>query len=444
VLRFIVALLASLLGVNPILAHDVPSELRIHAFVKPEGERLDVLVRVPLALLLNLDLPKRGPGYLELSQLDEGLARAVAATAKDIEFLEDGRPLTLTRGRGRISLPSDRSFESFDSAIALIHGPRLPDAADVFWNQGYFDAHLEYRIASPHSSFAIDFHPAPGMRDRLKIELRYRTPEGSVRAYELQTGSGMVVLDPRWHQAAWSFVKSGFLHIPEGTDHLLFLICLILPFRRIDWALIGVITSFTVAHSITLIAAAFGFVPSAGWFPPLVEALIAASILYMAAENIVRPAIKHRWALAGLFGLVHGFGFSFTLASQLQFTGSHLLLSLLAFNLGIELGQLLVLALAVPVLALLAQSRTIEPRWIVIIISAVVLHTAWHWVGDRAEALRRAASWDLDTPAILAMVIGAVVLLLACSWSSESRIRSPSARRRLYDEHDGVPAVTRE
>ena len=281
------------------------------------------------------------------------------------------------------------------------------------------------------------------MRDRLKIEVRYRTPEGIVRAYELPTGSGPVVLDPRWHQAAWSFVKSGFLHILEGTDHLLFLICLILPFRRIDWPLVGVITSFTVAHSITLIAAAYGFVPSGDWFSPLVETLIAASILYMAAENIVRANTQHRWVLSGLFGLVHGFGFSFMLASQLQFAGSHLLLSLLAFNVGIELGQLLVLALAMPVLGIIAQSRTVQPRWIAVIISAIVFHTAWHWLGDRAETLKKAASWQLDTPVVVALIVGLVLLLLAYSWSNGRGSGSLSDRRRSL-EHDATRAIARE
>ena len=404
-----------------------------------------MLVRVPLALLLNVDLPKRGPGYLELSQMDEALARAVAATAKDIEFLEDGRRLTLARGVGRISSPSDRSFESFASAFASIHGPRLTDSTDVFWNQGYFDAHLEYRIVSAHSSIAIDFHPARGMRDRLKIEIRYRTPDGIVRAYELPTGSGPVVLDPRWHQAAWSFVQSGFMHILNGADHLLFLVCLILPFRRIDWRLVGVITSFTVAHSITLIAAAYGVVPFGDWFPPFVEALIAASILYMAAENIVHPNTQQRWVLAGLFGLVHGFGFSFMLTSQLQFAGSHLLLSLLAFNVGIELGQLLVLAIALPVLGLIAQSRAVDPRWIILIISAVVFHTAWHWLGDRAETLKNAAALELDTSTLVVIALGLLLLVGAVSWSIKRWSIALVSRNRTRSPEDlAAPAVARE
>ena len=79
---------------------------------------------------------------------------------------------------------------------------------------------------------------------------------------------GLVRLDPRWYQAALRFVVSGFWHIIEGIDHLLFLCCLVIPFRRLR-PLVIIVTSFTVGHSISLIASAFGFVPDALWFPPL-------------------------------------------------------------------------------------------------------------------------------------------------------------------------------
>ena len=79
------------------------------------------------------------------------------------------------------------------------------------------------------------------------------------------------------------------------------------------------------------------------WFPPLIETLIAASIVYMAIENITGAHLQRRWVVTFAFGLVHGFGFSFALRESLQFAGSHLLTSLLAFNVGVELGQLLVL-----------------------------------------------------------------------------------------------------
>ena len=105
------------------------------------------------------------------------------------------------------------------------------------------------------------------------------------------------------------------------------------PFRRFR-ALVPIVTGFTVAHSVTLIASAYDMAPNTLWFPPLVETLIAVSIVYMAFENIVAAGsgdatrIRRRWVVAFGFGLVHGFGFSFALRETLQFAGSHLLTSL--------------------------------------------------------------------------------------------------------------------
>src|SRR5205085_598034 len=107
-----------------------------------------------------------------------------------------------------------------------------------------------------------------------------------------------------------------------------FLFCLVIPFRRV-WTLVPIVTSFTVAHSITLISAAYGYAPGALWFQPLIETLIAMSIVYMALENIAVTAPRRRWIVTFLFGLVHGFGFSFGLQHTMQFAGSHLLMSLL-------------------------------------------------------------------------------------------------------------------
>ena len=162
----------------------------------------------------------------------------------------------------------------------------------------------------------------------------------TVRAFEFVGDPGLVRLDPHWYQAALNFVKLGFFHILDGTDHLLFLFCLVIPFRSLR-KLIPVVTSFTVAHSITLIASAYNLAPDFLWFPPLIETLIAMSIVYMALENIVGGiGVQRRWMITFGFGLVHGFGFSFALRQTLQFAGSHLLTSLLSFNIGVELGPI--------------------------------------------------------------------------------------------------------
>ena len=421
-MRFLAAFAALLLAAPPPAgAHEVAGELRIHAIVKPEGERLRVLVRVPLELLLNQNLPKRGPGYLDLSAAQAAAPKVIAATARELVFFEDGERLALAHGEGRFSPPSDQSFESFEQAFALLSGPRLPAATDIFWNQGYFDAYLEYPARSPQAGFAVDFHVSPGLGERLKLDLRFLPPGGALRAFEIPTASGRVELDPRWYQAAASFTRSGFAHILDGLDHLLFLLCLVLPFRRISWTLVAVITSFTVAHSVTLISAAYGMVPRAAWFPPLVETLIAASIIYMAIENLLRPNLRWRWLVTALFGLVHGFGFSFLLRNQLQFAGDHLLLSLLAFNVGIELGQLAFIALAIPLLGLLLRAAPHSERVVVAIISAFVAHAAWHWLAERWDALGK-VEWPAPEPATLLLWILLLAALAGLAWALLVRV----------------------
>jgi len=287
----------------------------------------------------------------------------------------------------------------------------LPEDTAIFWNQTLLDVLFDYPIQSEQSRFSI--HPGLGRLGlRVVTVLRFLPPNGAVRAFEFTGDPGIVRLDPRWHQAALRFVDLGFFHILSGTDHLLFLLCLVIPFRRLG-ALIPVVTAFTIAHSITLIASAYNFVPHLLWFSPLIETLIAASIVYMALENIVGGStLQRRWMMAFGFGLVHGFGFSFALREALQFAGSHLLASLLAFNIGVEIGQLLVLVLLVPALQLLF-SRAVPERTGTIILSALVAHTGWNWMLDRGSILRQYRfEWPVLGSALLAGALRSLVFLL--------------------------------
>lgn len=251
------------------------------------------------------------------------------------------------------------------------------------------------------------------MSGRLSMMTRFITPDGVVRAYEVRPDSGHVVLDPRWHQATWIFIKSGFFHIWSGIDHLLFLLCLVIPFHRSNLRkLLPVITAFTIAHSITLIGSAYDLAPTGDWFPALVETLIAASIVYMALENIIVANLRRRWLITGAFGLVHGFGFSYGLKQNFQFAGDHLLLSLFSFNVGVEIGQLLVLLIVLPVLYLLFR-HLVEARIGMLILSALLAHTGWHWMVERAEGLRSVAWPVFDAATLVMLARGALVLLLA-------------------------------
>lgn len=418
------------------IAHDIPNDVTVQAFVKPSGQRLQLLVRVPLRAMRDIDFPSRGAqNYLDVPRVESMLPDAATLWISDfIRVYEGDARLPKPRVAAvRLSVPSDKSFASFDEALAHVE-QRLPYDTDVFWNQLLFDVLFEYPIQSDQSRFSI----APGGLGRLGLRvvtaLRFMPPNGSVRAFEFDGDPGLVRLDPEWYQAALRFVDLGFHHILDGTDHLLFLFCLVIPFRRFG-ALIPVVTAFTVAHSITLIASAYNLAPDVLWFPPLIETLIAISIVYMALENIVGGStIQRRWMITFGFGLVHGFGFSFALRQTMQFAGSHMLTSLLSFNIGVELGQLLVLVILIPLLEMLFKFVVAE-RMGTIILSALVAHTGWHWMTERWDKLSQYRfEWPVLDAAFLAGVLRwlmALVILAALVWlvnvlgrRSEPRVES--------------------
>jgi hypothetical protein len=415
------------LGLSRLAAHDIPNDVLVQVFVKPEPQHLVLLVRAPLAAMRDVEIPTRGPGYLDLSLADRVLRDAATVwLADNISVYENGTRLPAPRLLAlQVSLPSDRSFQSFEEASGHIGGSPLAAATDLYWNQALLDVRLDVPMTSTRPQLAIQPTFAR-LGVRVLTTIRFLPPGGAVRGLEYAGDPGLILLDPRWYQAARQFVGLGFEHILHGADHLLFLTCLVIPFRRFR-QLVLVVTAFTVAHSTTLIASALGHAPDALWFPPLIETLIAASIVYMALENIVgATSVQRRWIMTFVFGLVHGFGFSFALRRTLQFAGAHLLMSLLSFNVGVELGQLLVLVLLVPLLQALFRFVVAE-RMGTIVLSALVAHTAWHWLLDRADQLRQ-YEWSVPD---LTLLLSAVRWLIAATvvaagvWLARELIRRP-------------------
>lgn len=173
------------------------------------------------------------------------------------------------------------------------------------------------------------------------------------------------------------FIGQGVLHILGGIDHLLFVLSLVIVIRQ--WGqLAAVITSFTIAHSVTLAAGALGL---ARLSPRLVEPMIALSIVYVAIENVVRLAPRARVGVTFAFGLIHGFGFSSVLA-DLGLARAQLVPALLGFNLGVEAGQLLVVAPLFP-LVLWLQRHGQAYRRARIGVNAAVAALACIWFVQR-------------------------------------------------------------
>jgi hypothetical protein len=419
--RTSVVFIALLLALIPVRssAHEIPGDVQVQMFLKPEGQRLNVLVRAPLQSIPQTGWPERAPGQLDLDRADRQLrSAATTAIASQLAVFEADRPL----GEPRIvaviaSLPSDRSFDGYELALAHVTGPPLPGDLDFVTQQGLMDVLLEYDIESQASAFSL--HPKfMHLGATVNTTLRFLPPDRPERIFSLRNDPGLVRLDPRWFHVAGRFAVEGFVHMLEGMDPVLFLFCLILPFRRLP-QLLRIVTAFTIAHSITLIASAYDMAPDALWFAPLVQTLIAASIVYLALENIIGPGLERRWIIAFAFGLVHGFGFSFALRQSLQFAGPHVLASVVSFNIGIEIGQVLVLLIFLPILGAIFR-YVIDERLGTIILSAVVTHTAWHWLTERFAAFRR---YRLEAPVLDAAFFAAllrwmmlVVIVAGAAW----------------------------
>ncbi len=419
-----------------ITAHEVPNEVTVFGFVRPEGQTLRLLIRAPLKSMRDIDVPLQPNGYLDFTRMEAAERHAAQVWIRDfVHLYENGAELPLADITAtRTSLPSDRSFENYDTALAnILTGAKLDNGTEIYWDNGMLDVLFEVPIASDQSDFAI----LPGLTRlglQVNIVLRFLQPGKAERAFDVHADTGVVHLDPRWHQAFYLFAREGFFHILDGTDHLLFLLCLVIPYRRLK-PLAIVITSFTVAHSVTLIASAFGMAPDSLWFPPLIETLIAVSIVYMAFENIVGATLQRRWMVTFGFGLVHGFGFSFLLRERLQFAGDHLVASLLAFNVGVEIGQLAVLLVAIPALSL-AFRYVIEERIGTILVSALVAHTAWHWATDRGSQLLTYRFPELSLAGLAAgvrllmvVVAAAGLVWLMSLWIGKPRLTGGSNER---------------
>ena len=230
------------------------------------------------------------------------------------------------------------------------------------------DALLERRLiecgATGLAGKQIDF---PGLEQTLSdVLVRVEFADSSVFTNLVKASHPWVVVEgsPSAWALAWQYLELGVTHILFGFDHLLFVLALLLIVQ--GWRrLLATVTAFTVAHSITLAAATLGFVRVAG---PPVEATIALSIVFLASELIKvhrgQPSLTARapWLVAFAFGLLHGFGFAGAL-TNVGLPQAEIPLALLTFNLGVELGQIMFVFMALAAVWLLGRIRKDWPTW---------------------------------------------------------------------------------
>jgi hydrogenase/urease accessory protein HupE len=275
-----------------------------------------------------------------------------------------------------ISFPFDIPLSAAAKDVALLF--------DVFRVVG--EAHsilgvFEYRGTSTQVVFNVaepDFlfdvaYAAPG--GKAGVEVPPVQPQGAPPGPQDAGGRRSNASD----SPGWDYFVKGIGHILTGYDHLSFLLALLVVSRLRP--LVAIVTSFTVAHSITLLLGAFEIVKLPSRF---IECAIALTIVYVAAENLWRREYGHRWKLTFLFGLIHGFGFANTLDPQ-ELPAAARAVSLLMFNVGVEAGQLAVVLVLLPVSLALARWRHGPRAKIAVSILVALLGLAWFL--DRVFAL---------------------------------------------------------
>lgn len=212
----------------------------------------------------------------------------------------------------------------------------LPPAAETV----SIDYRFFFDLDRNHQNF-VSVREGESLKD---IVFNRDSHELSLQLNKDGNSDGMTTVElPNWLAAMWEYAVVGVEHIWGGFDHLLFIVALVLA-RQNKWSYIKVLTAFTVGHSLTIALAALEIVRLS---PAFVEPVIALSIAYVAVENIWLKDVKWRPAVALSFGLIHGFGFAQILQGA---NGDRFVLKLFSFNLGVEIGQLAVLAILLPLL----------------------------------------------------------------------------------------------
>jgi len=382
--------------------------------IEHRADGLDIFVRMPMPYLLadkvgpavDGGLPEPAPystnamegdrlvHYVDFSGLNAnpiGLGRILA----------DGLDLDTDAGDGDLEILAVRvhplgeepGFATLDEAMADFSREQPLMTADrkVYVGDAVVDVHLRLLTGATVESYQLSstLDPGlPGQENTANLVLDYGP--GGVEVFRARGLLKAPVTMSRSALAAFgTFIKEGLRHILEGLDHVLFVLCLVAGAASIG-ALLWRVTGFTLGHSITLSLGFFGFVPAGDWFIPLVEFIIAVTILYAAWIAIrLRPGGNRTevgmFMVTCFIGLIHGLGFSFVLHNILKVSSPNIWQSLLAFNVGIELGQLVIVTSAGLVIWLFARGGARSARGIRVAMAIGAGATAAYWMVERIQ-----------------------------------------------------------
>ncbi|MDI9903710.1 HupE/UreJ family protein [Rhodococcus sp. IEGM 1409] len=421
---------AALFSVNPAQAHPLSSSAILLTI---NSDQVTGQIQLPIdRLAIAIDQPLTAAVVQEPAKAQELHNYVLAHLAVD-NTDTGGADWNITLGGGRVEVIDGVDHLVYDTAIE-------PPKGEVTDFQLHFDGIVHHLLS--HKVFVSSRESSDAAYDAVGlIDWRTQTVEVPVQGQSL----------PR---VFVSSVHLGVEHIAEGADHLLFLVMLLLPapllairgrwvrtssVRRSCIRVVQVVTAFAVGHSITLALAAFGYlqIPSR-----VVESLIALSIL-VSGIHAIRPIVRggEVW-IAGCFGLVHGIAFA-TLLNDLHTSGSSLITELFGFNLGIELTQLIVVALLMPSLLLLSRTRVYTPLRVLLAGLGIVLSTGW--LLERTTMIHTDPFAPISDAAVTHpfWIAGALAVIAVAIWATPAlRLPSPPGPAPDVKDDNKVSAQT--
>ncbi len=344
-------------------------------------------------------------------RVDSGVIGATMAfEASDLALsiaLKDDPPPEGADKTARLLHVRDRAYAEFEPGIRVTNGGRdCPLRPLRFLRKTYYEIGLRWTCEGPLTDVAIELPfldrlpndhkqvarlDVPGPTGKVRQDVRSFTkkrrrftwtaprapPKTEPAADPPPIARPTIVAEQAEPMGFSALVTEGCLHILSGWDHVLFLIAL-LAVGGTFWQLVQIVTAFTIAHSITL---ALAYLDIVRLDASIVEPAIAATIVFVAVENLWLRDPSRRWVLTFGFGLVHGLGFAGFL-SGLQLPPERLVLDLFAFNLGVELGQVAIVAAAYPLIRLLSERPWHRAR-VVAPLSVAVAAAGFYWLLER-------------------------------------------------------------
>ena len=329
--------------------------------------------------------------YVDLEQLQTNLPGLGAIGEAGFEFTAKGERLQGSVEQVQLyRVGTQPDFATLGEARAAFKSKTAVAETDkpLYVGDAVVDVVLRYGAGGPVGSYTVSSNLDPGLPGQettANLILDYGPGNPKVfRSRGLMQEP--VEISRSTLSAIGTFILEGIRHILEGLDHVLFVVCLIIGAATLK-SLLWRVTGFTLGHSVTLALGFFGFVPSGAWFVPAVETGIALSIIYAAAIAI-RPSMtganeRYTFFVTCGIGLLHGLGFSFVLQNILQVTSPNIWQSLLAFNLGVEIGQLSIVLIVWPTFQLMRRMNLTIFRAAHITTAASCIAVASVWTVSR-------------------------------------------------------------